>query len=54
MPIWLRKFTFQKLKEFYDKQNADNNSSIDNAKSSKLKIAHPDIKAAYNTKASSK
>ena len=27
MPIWLRKFTFNKLKEFYDKENEE----IDNA-----------------------
>jgi hypothetical protein len=24
MPIWLRKFTFSKMREYYDKQNASN------------------------------
>ena len=25
MPIWLRKFTFHKLKEYYDKQSEESN-----------------------------
>ena len=28
MPIWLRKFTFHKLKEHYDKQNSQNNEDL--------------------------
>ncbi len=30
MPIWLRKFTFQKLKEHYDKVNKSNKSRSKN------------------------
>jgi hypothetical protein len=28
MPIWLRKFTFHKLKEYYEKQNEETNSDM--------------------------
>jgi hypothetical protein len=28
MPIWLRKFTFAKLREYYDKQNQQNNEDL--------------------------
>jgi hypothetical protein len=28
MPIWLRKFTFHKLKEYYDKQNESQNEDL--------------------------
>jgi hypothetical protein len=28
MPIWLRKFTFHKLKEYYEKQNEEANSDM--------------------------
>ena len=28
MPIWLRKFTFHKLKEYYEKQNESQNEDL--------------------------
>jgi len=28
MPIWLRKFTYHKLKEYYDKKNQPNNEDL--------------------------
>jgi len=28
MPIWLRKFTFHKLKEYYEKQNEESNRDM--------------------------
>lgn len=33
MPLWLRKFTWNKLNEFYEKENAQN-SSTNNAEES--------------------
>jgi hypothetical protein len=53
MPIWLRTFTYNKLKEFYDKENEaaeKQNNQLSN-KSGK-EIARPDIPQsnAYNAK----
>lgn len=53
MPIWLRTFTFNKLKEWYDKEQEQiekQNNQLTN-KSGK-EIARPDIPQAstYNTK----
>ena len=53
MPIWLRTFTFNKLKEFYDKEAEaaeKQNNQLSN-KSSK-EIARPDIpqSSTYNAK----
>jgi hypothetical protein len=48
MPIWLRKFTFNKLKEWYDKQNEDTQPPTKPSTA----IARPNIKPAYSTKAS--
>jgi hypothetical protein len=53
MPIWLRNFTFNKLKEFYDKENEaaeKQNNQLTN-KSGK-DIARPDIpqSSTYNAK----
>lgn len=55
MPIWLRKFTFSTLREYYENQNKEEDLPI---KSSNT-VAPPDIvqKAmtpTYNTKASNK
>lgn len=49
MPIWLRKFTFNKLNEWYKEQNKDSNST-----SSTKKIHQPNIKRGYSAKASNK
>jgi hypothetical protein len=37
MPIWLRNFTFKKLKQFYDEQEKSNNTSNNN-----IDLANPD------------
>lgn len=51
MPIWLRKFTFSKIKEWYDKESeAYENGSSSNSNSKE--IAGPDISPSYSTKAS--
>lgn len=49
MPIWLRKFTFNKLKEFYDKEAEQNNNINPNAASKEL-ISKPNIQPTYQTK----
>ena len=53
MPIWLRTFTFNKLKEFYDKEQeiADQQNNQLSNKSGK-EIARPDIpqSSTYNAK----
>ena len=36
MPIWLRKFTFHEINEFYKKENESVNSSTGNSKQTKL------------------
>ena len=52
MPIWLRRFTFQKLQEHYEKQNEQANKSNQKLKnSSSNKILRPGVtpSGAYNT-----
>ena len=49
MPIWLRKFTFNKIKEHFDNQSESTPTPVH---SSKPQIAKPNIKPAYTTKAS--
>ena len=53
MPIWLRKFTFNKLKEFYDKEQeaADQQSNMLTNKSTS-NVSRPDIPSTstYNAK----
>ena len=51
MPIWLRKFTFLEIKEFYDTEQKNCNSGKD---SQTPKIARPDIKPTYSSKSSKK
>jgi hypothetical protein len=53
MPIWLRTFTFNKLKEFYDKkQEAIDNQNNQLTNKSGKEIARPDIpqSSTYNAK----
>ena len=54
MPIWLRKFTFQKLKEYYDKVNKENQNWDKARKSQTPKINRPAIDPSYKTKLPSK
>lgn len=54
MPIWLRNFTFNKLKEWYDKEQEQiekQNNMLTN-QSGKNQVVGPDISAAstYNAK----
>lgn len=52
MPIWLRNFTFNKLKEWYDKEQEQiekqNNQLTNN--SGKNQVVGPDITPTYNAK----
>ena len=55
MPLWLRKFTFEKIKEFNEKQQEEiekrqQKNTLDS--SSKNQIAKPNIKPDYSFKAS--
>lgn len=49
MPIWLRNFTFNKIKEFHEEQQAQNTPNPSQDKKSAL---GPDIQPSYSTKAS--
>lgn len=48
MPIWLRRFTFEKIQEYYEKRNTQ--SEDQNPKQKPIK--GPDIQPSYNVKAS--
>jgi len=57
MPIWLRRFTFNKIKEHFDKQNEENEKQqnmLKNKQSSNKEIARPNIAPTYTTKAPKK
>ena len=61
MPVWLRNFTFNKIKLFYDEQKRAEEEAMDKAKgiqklnNSPSAIQQPNIpKATYSTKASKK
>ena len=57
MPIWLRKFTFNKIKEHFDKQNEEaekQQNMLKNKQSSNKEIARPNIAPTYTTKAPKK
>lgn len=44
MPIWLRKFTFEKIKEFYDKEREEAEKNSNMLKNSSNKdISRPNI-----------
>jgi len=42
MPIWLRKFTFNRIKEFYESQNKENNEDL-GTQSQKIKEGKVDV-----------
>lgn len=53
MPIWLRRFTFNKIKDFYDKRSEAEEAAMKKARGvQKAKIYKPDIKPSYNAKTS--
>ena len=52
MPLWLRKFTFEKIKEFYEKEKNEmekRNKQVSNDPPNKL--ARPNITPDYSYKA---
>jgi hypothetical protein len=54
MPIWLRKFTFKKIQEYFDKQNEEiekQKQSMQNAQKVRNEVARPNIKSDYSFKA---
>lgn len=48
MPIWLRRFTFNKLKEWYEKQNKESTNEKVNT------LQRPAVDPTYNIKAPKK
>lgn len=54
MPIWLRRFTFSKLKEHYEKQNEEAEKIKSQSKSKPSMPKGPNIKPSYTSKASTK
>jgi len=57
MPIWLRKFTFNKIKEHFEKQNEEvekQQNMLNNKQSARKEIARPNIAPTYTTKAPKK
>lgn len=48
MPIWLRKFIFNKLKEYYDKINNDDKTLTNNTPISDKKLIHPPNFSGYS------
>lgn len=53
MPIWLRKFTFSKIKEYYDKQNEDVQKQKEMLENKKpQEISRPNLTPTYSTKKS--
>jgi len=49
MPIWLRKFTFNKIKEYYDKQNQQNNEDL-GSQAQKIKDGKIDLPSHFKGK----
>lgn len=57
MPLWLRKFTFEKIKQFNEKQNEElekQRQSVKKSQNIKNEIARPNIKPDYSFKAPKK
>jgi hypothetical protein len=57
MPIWLRKFTFNKIKEHFDKQNEEaekQQNMLKNKQNAQKEISRPNIAPTYTTKAPKK
>ncbi|WP_396189343.1 hypothetical protein [Flavobacterium sp.] len=55
MPIWLRKFTFRKIQDYFDKQNEEIEKQKNTmTNTTKAEVARPAIKPDYSYKASQK
>ena len=52
MPIWLRKFTYKSIEKFYKEQNEANEKASKQIKGKRSKIASPNIRPTYTSKAS--
>ena len=50
MPIWLRKFTYHKIKEFYDRE-AEEMKKTQNINKPSKDISRPNVAPTYSTKA---
>ncbi len=46
MPIWLRNFTFNKMREYYEKQNPENNDDL-GSQSQKIKEGKIDLPSHF-------
>ena len=53
MPIWLRKFTFKKIQDWYDKQNSNANEDLA-AQSQKVKDGKIDLPSHFKGKLGNK
>lgn len=51
MPIWLRNFTFHKIKDWYEKEKEEAEKAYNPQKNNNTSIARPNIKPAYTSKA---
>jgi hypothetical protein len=52
MPLWLRKFTFEKIKEFYEKEKEEmEKRTKQTSNDSPSKLARPNITPDYSYKA---
>jgi hypothetical protein len=54
MPIWLRRFTFNKLKEHFDKEKEEaekQQNMLTNKQNAQKEISRPNITPTYTTKA---
>ena len=54
MPIWLRKFTYNKIKEFYDAEKNRMEEASKSTKGKNKQAKGPDVKPSYRTKRASK
>tara|TARA_R110000851_G_scaffold259267_1_gene411791 strand:- start:475 stop:639 length:165 start_codon:yes stop_codon:yes gene_type:complete len=54
MPIWLRNFTFNKLKEHFEKETEQAEKQTKSSTNKNTQVARPNIKPSYSTKASNK
>ena len=49
MPIWLRKFTFKRIKDWYDKEKEIYSKSSSNSNNTQIDLVNPDKSKIPNT-----
>jgi hypothetical protein len=55
MPLWLRRFTYEKIKEHFEKQKEEaDKAKNQSTNTTKSEIARPNIKSDYSLKAPKK